>query len=74
MTTTPLYTQREVATLWGVSTKTVTRWADAGRIPCIKTPTGRRRYPRDEIDAMLDTEPTLRHIDPPGHHATTEDT
>ena len=34
----------EVAALFGVAPKTVGRWADAGRIPYIRTPGGHRRY------------------------------
>ncbi len=39
----------EVAKLYHVDAKTVTRWAKAGKIPCIKTPGGHRRYVKDEV-------------------------
>jgi excisionase family DNA binding protein len=43
----------EVARLWDVDPKTVTRWAAEGRIPCVRTPGGHRRYPVAAILAML---------------------
>ena len=48
-----LLTPREVAALYGVNPKTVTRWAAAGRIPSIKTPGGHRRYPESVVRALL---------------------
>jgi excisionase family DNA binding protein len=39
----------EVAELLSVSSKTVTRWAIDGKIPCQKTLGGHRRYPRRDI-------------------------
>ena len=39
----------EVAKLYHVDAKTVTRWAKTGKIPCIKTPGGHRRYVKDEV-------------------------
>ena len=40
-----LLTPGEVATLFRVNPKTVSRWAAAGRITAIKTPGGHRRRP-----------------------------
>lgn len=42
-------TPGEVAELFGVDPKTVTRWANAGRIQSFKTPGGHRRFRRDHI-------------------------
>lgn len=39
----------EVAELFAVSTKTVFRWANEGKIPSFKTVGGHRRFPRREI-------------------------
>jgi excisionase family DNA binding protein len=39
-----LLTPGEVAVLFRVNPKTVTRWALAGRIPSIRTPGGHRRF------------------------------
>ena len=39
-----LLTPGEVATLFRVDPKTVTRWASAGRIGSIRTPGGHRRF------------------------------
>lgn len=38
-----------VAALFRVNPKTVTRWAETGRLSSVKTLGGHRRYPRDEI-------------------------
>lgn len=49
----PLMTPTEVARLFHVDPKTVTRWARAGRISCVRTLGGHRRYPRDEVMRLL---------------------
>jgi excisionase family DNA binding protein len=46
-------TSGEVAALFRVDPKTVTRWAVAGRITSIKTPGGHRRFRESEIRALL---------------------
>ncbi|CAM3153705.1 BldC family transcriptional regulator [Nocardioides dubius] len=48
-----LLTPAEVAALFRVDPKTVTRWAKAGRIHSIKTLGGHRRFREDEILALL---------------------
>ena len=51
----PLLTPREVAALYRVDTKTVTRWANAGWFPkgtVIVTPGGHRRYVERLVLAM----------------------
>jgi excisionase family DNA binding protein len=54
-----LLTPQEVATMFRVDPKTVTRWALAGRIGSIRTPGGHRRFRESEIKALLrgETEP-----------------
>ncbi|ROS30506.1 BldC family transcriptional regulator [Cellulomonas sp. PhB150] len=47
-----LLTPREVAHLFGVDPKTVTRWARAGRLTTVRTLGGHRRYLHSEIDAL----------------------
>lgn len=49
-----LLTPREVAALFRVTPKTVTRWAEAGKIPAIRTLGGHRRYPAAAIHELLD--------------------
>jgi excisionase family DNA binding protein len=49
----PLLTAAEVAELFRVEVRTVTRWAIAGRITSIVTPGGHRRYRESEIRALL---------------------
>jgi excisionase family DNA binding protein len=46
-------TPGEVAALFRVDPKTVTRWAASGRITSIKTPGGHRRFRESEIRAYL---------------------
>lgn len=40
-----LLTPREVASLFRVTPKTITRWAEAGKLPAIRTLGGHRRFP-----------------------------
>lgn len=47
-----LYTPGEVALMFRVDPKTVTRWAKAGLIASIKTPGGHRRYRASVVDAL----------------------
>ena len=46
-------TPGEVATLFRVDPKTVTRWADAGKLTAIRTIGGHRRYHASEVLARL---------------------
>ena len=48
-----LLTPGEVAALFRVDPKTVTRWAAAGRINSIRTPGGHRRFRESEVRALL---------------------
>jgi excisionase family DNA binding protein len=48
-----LLTPGEVAALFRVDPKTVTRWAAAGRISSIRTPGGHRRFRESEVQALL---------------------
>ena len=43
----------EAAEYLGVHFTTLRRWADAGQIPCMKTPGGRRRFLKSELDSFL---------------------
>lgn len=43
----------EVGAILRVDPKTVTRWANAGKIGSIRTPGGHRRFRRSEVDALL---------------------
>ncbi len=52
-----LLTPSEVASLFRVDPKTVTRWAAAGRIGSIRTPGGHRRFRESEVRALLAGEP-----------------
>ena len=48
-----LLTPGEVAALFRVDPKTVTRWASAGRIGSIRTPGGHWRFRESEVREML---------------------
>ena len=50
-----LLTPSEVATLFRVDPKTVTRWAKAGKLTSIKTLGGHRRYRESEVKALLNS-------------------
>ena len=48
-----LLTPGEVARMFRVDPKTVTRWAASGRIGSIRTPGGHRRFRESEIHDLL---------------------
>jgi len=51
--TEPLLTPSEVAALFRVDPKTVTRWAKAGKLSSIRTLGGHRRYRETEVRSLL---------------------
>src|SRR6476619_7664229 len=54
-----LLTPGEVAALFRVDPKTVTRWAASGRISSIRTPGGHRRFRESEVRALLEGDEAL---------------
>lgn len=50
----PVLSPGDVAYLFGVNAKTVTRWADKGLLPCFITLGGHRRFTREAVAAALD--------------------
>ena len=50
-----LLTPSEVAQLFRVDPKTVTRWAKAGKLTAVKTLGGHRRYKESEVRALLNS-------------------
>jgi excisionase family DNA binding protein len=48
-----LLTPAEVAALFRVDPKTVTRWAKAGKLTAIRTLGGHRRYRQSEVLGLL---------------------
>jgi excisionase family DNA binding protein len=48
-----LLTPSEVASLFRVDPKTVTRWAKAGKLTPIRTLGGHRRYRKSEVQLLL---------------------
>ena len=55
-----LLTPAEVAALFRVDPKTVTRWATAGKLTSIRTLGGHRRYREAEVRSLLSGIPTQR--------------
>ncbi len=49
----PLLTPAEVAAMFRVDPKTVTRWAKAGKLSSIRTLGGHRRYRESEVRDLL---------------------
>lgn len=58
-----LLTPAEVASLFRVDPKTVTRWAKAGKLTSIRTLGGHRRYRADEVYALLEAQSPSRNPD-----------
>ena len=48
-----LLTPAEVASLFRVDPKTVTRWAKAGKLTAVRTLGGHRRYRQSEVQGLL---------------------
>lgn len=57
-----LLTPAEVAALFRVNPKTVTRWARAGKITAIRTLGGHRRFPASEIRKCLERAATTEAV------------
>ncbi len=55
-----LLTPAEVAAMFRVDPKTVTRWAKAGKLSSIRTLGGHRRYRESEIRRLLQESTTGR--------------
>lgn len=51
--TEPLLTPGEVASLFRVDPRTVTRWANSGRLTSIRTLGNHRRFKESEVRALL---------------------
>ncbi|MBX9243904.1 helix-turn-helix domain-containing protein [Actinotalea ferrariae] len=49
-----LLTPSEVAAMFRVDPKTVTRWAKAGKLSAVRTLGGHRRYREAEVRGLLD--------------------
>lgn len=59
----------QVAELLHVSPKTVSRWAQEGKLPYLRTLGGHRRFPDQEIRALLETLSQPASADQPGSTA-----
>jgi len=62
-----LLTPAEVATLLRVDPKTVTRWANDGKLTSLRTPGGHRRYLLDEVRQYLSAIEPDQPDPEPGH-------
>ncbi len=56
-----LLTPGQVAALFHVDPKTVTRWAHAGRLGSLRTPGGHRRFRESEVMTLLTSLTTEAH-------------
>ena len=56
-----LLTSGEIAQLFHVDPKTVSRWARRGQLGSISTPGGHRRFRESEVIAMLAASTELAH-------------
>lgn len=56
----PLLTPAQVATMFRVDPKTITRWARAGKLTPMRTLGGHRRYSEAEVRALLAGSPQRR--------------
>lgn len=43
----------QVAKMIGVNQKTIARWADAGKLPCMKTPGGHRLFEKKAVEKFM---------------------
>ena len=53
-----MMTRAEIAILFRVHPKTVTRWAKTGQLRAIRTPGGHRRYYEEDVHTLLDASVT----------------
>ena len=58
-TTTPygyevLLSVADVALIFRVNRRTVTKWADRGLLRCYRAPNGHRRFPEDSVRALFE--------------------
>ncbi|MFJ4828466.1 BldC family transcriptional regulator [Streptomyces sp. NPDC088747] len=56
----PLLTPGEVASMFRVNSRTVARWAKAGKLSTVLTVGGMRRYSEREVRALLEDSRTER--------------
>ena len=61
-----LMTPAEVASLFRVDPKTVTRWANSGKLTPIKTLGGHRRYRESQVRDLLQGTNTTRYEESDG--------
>lgn len=62
----PLLTPAEVAAMFRVDPKTVTRWAKAGKLSSIRTLGGHRRYRESEVRELLGGPLPEQRVESPG--------
>ncbi|MFB4276079.1 helix-turn-helix domain-containing protein [Nonomuraea sp. MTCD27] len=50
------YTRQQAADFCQVHHQTITRWANAGKLPTVRTPGGHRRYRESDLVAVMEGE------------------
>ena len=48
-----LLTMAEVADIFRVSKQAIRTWTNSGKLPCIRTPGGHRRFRREDVEKMI---------------------
>lgn len=56
-----LLTSGDVATMFGVDRTTVVRWATTGVLPCIRTPSGHRRFLENDVRQLQQERAEKQH-------------
>lgn len=44
----------DVASIFNVAPCTVRRWTQSGRLPCVRTPGGQRRFRPEDVQRLID--------------------
>ena len=58
-----LLTLDEVASIFKVSKGTIRNWTNAGRLACVRTPGGQRRFRKTDIERALEVSGNEKGMD-----------
>ena len=57
-----ILTPGEVAKMFGVDVKTVTRWVEDGKMDCFRTLGGHRRFYRSDVEKLREERSEYRNV------------